>query len=117
MYNSKMENLLMDKKNMLISPDEVDLESLERGYKKCYRELCEWTKDGFINKGNKKIELLFNENGEFVGHVWDSNCQYSLEDLKSNENYELEHARDTAFELNELYGYLAEWCQEVREGL
>lgn len=37
----------------------------------------------------QKVEWLWNEKGEFTGHVWGFNCSYSESDLERNGDYKL----------------------------
>ncbi|MCP4745373.1 MAG: hypothetical protein GY874_04405 [Desulfobacteraceae bacterium] len=92
-----------------IDYEKVDDESFEKGYKEAFKELLENEAKG--NSGNK-IEILFNENGEWSGHLWNSNCQYSLSDLERNKDYKL---KDEVF--YSIYEQLRNWEQEVRENL
>ena len=55
-----------------------------KDFKKSYMVLAK------IEKDNEKIEILFNEKGEFSGHLWEYNCAYSNSDLERNGDFKLD---------------------------
>jgi hypothetical protein len=56
-----------------------------------------------------KIEILFDEDGNWDGHIWEQNCSYSKEDLERNDNYRLDE-----WDIERLQEVFREWEEEER---
>lgn len=98
----------MNTHDRTITFDEINEESFKEGYKKAFREICELEQKGYTGY---KIEILFDEEGNWSGHTWQANSFYSVSDLECNRDFKLEY---TPLALEEL---IEEWKDEVREDL
>ena len=61
-----------------------------------YKEYADLQKKQDIGE---KIEILFNKDGEFSGHLWACNCFYTDSDLEKNGDYRLSD-EDLRYALN-----------------
>ena len=76
----------------VITIEMLDMPQFETAYKKAVLELEEAKK---IYDDEMKIELIFNESGQFRGHVWKATSFYTDEQLE-NEGGEEELVEDGA---------------------
>ena len=62
----------------IVTLDMLDMEQFETAYKRTVKELDEAKK---IYDDEMKIELIFNDSGQFRGHVWKATSFYTDEQL------------------------------------
>jgi hypothetical protein len=84
----------------IIESEKINMDSFEKGYKAA----CRGRKD------NEKVQILFDKDGNWTGHVWGSNCSYSESDLERNRDFVLGDNAELYFDAR-----LREWEKEIFE--
>jgi len=99
----------MENESRIIDSNEINMESFEEGYKKCYQEIVELDAAG---KTGYSVEILFKENGLWSGRVWQQNCSYSNSDLERNGDYKLNE-----IDVEIMDETLRQWRDEVNDNM
>jgi len=104
----------------IVTLDMLDMEQFEVAYKRTVKELIEAKK---IYDDEMKIELIFNDSGQFRGHVWKATSFYTDEQLIAEEEEPSEDEapppiRESFFRLTsdallEIQKTLQKWENEV----
>lgn len=94
----------LNEENRTISINAINMDCLEHSFKECYTEkINQETSDTII--------ILFDEEGNFTGHLFGFNSSYSTEDLRSNGDYKLSESDLEILEILEIEN----WKNEVND--